>query len=261
MEDMFFSHFNSILGDAPARDFSIDLAVVGISSLDLSQLDTPFTEEIVAAIKSMPLNRALSPDGFTTEFYRVAWPTIKTDMVSAIYAFVAGDSRDLAHLNNAFITLLTKKDGASSLSDFHPISLIHSVGKLITKALALRLALWLNLIVTTSQSAFISGRSIHDSFKLVHSTATLLKRTKKAKILLKLDISRPLIPLDGPSYWRCLGHGGSASVGAIGSRQSCAPQHPNPPQFSSRSYSFRHQKTEARVFSLSFPVRDDHGHS
>jgi len=33
-----------------------------------------------------------------------------------------------------------KKDGAAAITDFRPISLIHSFVKIITKALALRLA-------------------------------------------------------------------------------------------------------------------------
>jgi hypothetical protein len=36
-------------------------------------------------------------------------------------------------LNSAFITLLPKKEDASNIKDYRPISLVHSFAKLITK--------------------------------------------------------------------------------------------------------------------------------
>uniref|UniRef100_A0A453N7T1 Reverse transcriptase domain-containing protein n=1 Tax=Aegilops tauschii subsp. strangulata TaxID=200361 RepID=A0A453N7T1_AEGTS len=44
---------------------------------------------------------------------------------------------NFAKINSAFVTLLPKKDGAESVGDFRPISLINSIAKLITKVLSL----------------------------------------------------------------------------------------------------------------------------
>uniref|UniRef100_A0A452YUV3 Reverse transcriptase domain-containing protein n=1 Tax=Aegilops tauschii subsp. strangulata TaxID=200361 RepID=A0A452YUV3_AEGTS len=44
-------------------------------------------------------------------------------------------------LNTAVVVLLPKKDGAATITDYRPISLIHSIAKLISKVLSLRLAL------------------------------------------------------------------------------------------------------------------------
>jgi hypothetical protein len=43
--------------------------------------------------------------------------------------------------------------------DFHPISLVHSFAKLVTKVLAARLV-YIDELISTSQSAFIRGRCI-----------------------------------------------------------------------------------------------------
>ncbi|XP_062198268.1 uncharacterized protein LOC133900987 [Phragmites australis] len=191
MEETLFSHFSSILGIAPPHDFSINLHELGIAPLDLQALDAPFSvAEILGAIRRTPLNKAPEPDGFSTEFYQATWPVISNDMTMAICAFAMGDRRGLDHLNTAFITLIPKKEGAMSLSDYRPISLIHSIDKIITKTLALRLAPRLNSLIMNCQSAFISRRSIHNNFKLVHSTARLLKKSKKPKVPFKLDISK-----------------------------------------------------------------------
>uniref|UniRef100_A0A452XQY7 Reverse transcriptase domain-containing protein n=1 Tax=Aegilops tauschii subsp. strangulata TaxID=200361 RepID=A0A452XQY7_AEGTS len=47
---------------------------------------------------------------------------------------------DFAALNSAMVVLLPKKDGATSMADYRPISLIHSIAKLIAKVLSMRLA-------------------------------------------------------------------------------------------------------------------------
>uniref|UniRef100_A0A453P3J7 Uncharacterized protein n=1 Tax=Aegilops tauschii subsp. strangulata TaxID=200361 RepID=A0A453P3J7_AEGTS len=47
---------------------------------------------------------------------------------------------DMSVINNAAIMLLPKKDGATEIIDYRPISLIHSIGKLISKVLSIRLA-------------------------------------------------------------------------------------------------------------------------
>ena len=53
---------------------------------------------------------------------------------------------------------------ANFLADFRPISLTHSIAKLVSKLLANWLAPYLNQLVSRAQSAFIKRRSIHDNF-------------------------------------------------------------------------------------------------
>jgi hypothetical protein len=84
------------------------------------------------------------------------------------------DSRNFHDLNGALLVLIPKTAEASSIRDYRPISLIHLLGKLFSKVLANRLAPRLHELVHCSQSAFINGRCIHDSFKFVQASAKLL---------------------------------------------------------------------------------------
>ena len=45
-------------------------------------------------------------------------------------------------------------------------------------------------MVSTNQSAFIVGRSMHDNFLLVQETVRLLQNLKAPRVLLKLDIAK-----------------------------------------------------------------------
>jgi hypothetical protein len=83
-------------------------------------------------------------------------------------ALFFGDSRMFRTLNNAYIVLLPKIPDASMPSDYRPITMIHSFGKLASKLLAARLAPKLPQIISPSpnENAFIRARTIHDNYKI-----------------------------------------------------------------------------------------------
>ena len=58
-------------------------------------------------------------------------------------------------LNRVVVALLPKKDGAATISDYRPISLIHSITKLISRVLSLRIASVIHKVISPAQSAFL----------------------------------------------------------------------------------------------------------
>ena len=93
-------------------------------------------------------------------------------------------------LNSANIVLLPKKDGANRPADFRPISLMHSMAKLLAKVLANRLAPHLQKLVSPCQSAFIQGRNIQDNFRYIHEAINHFHKSKTPMLFLKLDIAK-----------------------------------------------------------------------
>jgi hypothetical protein len=71
-----------------------------------------------------------------------------------------------------------------------PISLSHSISKLISKCLASRLSVELNNLVSRAQSAFIKSRSIQDNFLYTQNLLRALHRAKQPGLFLKLDIAK-----------------------------------------------------------------------
>jgi len=192
-EQNIFNFYNTLLGKCADREVIVNLEELHLPRFDLVDLDNPFSEEEVwKTIGSLPPNKAPGPDGFTGKFYKVCWPTIKTDIMAAISAVWSRKLGNFELLNSAFITLLPKKDDATNIRDYRPISLVHSFAKLVTKLLANRLAGRLDQMVTPNQSAFIKGRFILDNFMLVQYTTRFLHQQKQPRILLKLDITKAL---------------------------------------------------------------------
>jgi hypothetical protein len=85
---------------------------------------------------------------------------------------------------------LPKKEDAKVVGDFRPISLSHSIVKLISKMLAARLSSDLDLLVSRAQSAFIRKMSIQDNFLYTQNLIRELHRAGKPTLFLKLDIAK-----------------------------------------------------------------------
>jgi hypothetical protein len=76
------------------------------------------------------------------------------------------------------------------VKDYRPISLVHSFSKLFSKLMAKRIRRKLCDVVSTNESAFIRGRSLHDNFILVRQVARKINQRRQPGVLLKLDLTR-----------------------------------------------------------------------
>ncbi|KAM0827167.1 hypothetical protein ACQ4PT_068367 [Festuca glaucescens] len=192
-------YFMGLLGAAQPWEFGLSFEALGLQPLDLSGLEAQFTEgEVRAAICAMPTNKSPGPDGFSWEFYRHCWPIIKVDVMADLREVWLGRDQGFEALNEALITLLSKKDGAVELKDFRPISLVHSFARLLTKVLARRLAPRMPDLVDSNQTAFIRGRCIQDNFLLVKNSAKLLHTKKIPSLLLKVDVAKAFDNISWP---------------------------------------------------------------
>jgi hypothetical protein len=80
-----------------------------------------------------PPDKALGPDGFMARFLQVAWPVIRVDIMWVFYALWHADTRSWHAINQALLVLLPESPNVCTIKDFRPISLIHVVGKFISK--------------------------------------------------------------------------------------------------------------------------------
>lgn len=203
--EAFFKHFDDILGTQCNREANLDFTFLGLPVVDTSLLDVCFSEEVWRTIQEIPVDRAQGPDGFTGLFYRTAWNIIKPDIMRAFHALWTLDGRSLYLINQAYIVLL-KKELPAEISDYRPLSLIHSFANLFTKVLATRLTPLMQHLVRSNQSAFFRGRVIDENFRAVQLSAKLLCRNKKPSALLKIEIAKAFDTVNWSFLFQLLEH-------------------------------------------------------
>ncbi|KAK1681825.1 hypothetical protein QYE76_042673 [Lolium multiflorum] len=172
-----YSHFDNLLGTAVDRDCTLNLAQLIDPSDSLLEMDAPFTDEE---------------------------DTVKPDLMAIFHELYNCRGRGFQKLNQALLTLLPKRPDTHELGDYSPISLIHLVAKVFAKVLSLRLASRLDDLVSKSQNAFISGRSLHDNFILVRQSMRLLHQLREPRVLLKLDLAKAFDTISWPFLFEVL---------------------------------------------------------
>lgn len=154
-----FQYFSSLFGPPNQRLHTFDWSTLQLPVLQQQQqssLEEEFSEEeIWQVIDQMASEKAPGPDGYIGFFFKTAWSVIRQDFMAALNHFYQQRGKHFDQLNKAHMVLIPKISGAKSLSQYRPISLTHSVAKIISKLLANRLAPHMNVLVSRAQSAFI----------------------------------------------------------------------------------------------------------
>ena len=164
MSDQVVQFYKNLYKDTEEwRPFVEGLEFDQIEGLERDWLERRFeNEEILHVVKELEGDKASGPDGFSMAFYHHCWGIVERDVL-AIFEEFYQHSKFEKSLNATFIALIPKKNGASNIRDFRPISLVGSVYKILAKALANRLKEVLDQLISESQNSFVGGKQILNS--------------------------------------------------------------------------------------------------
>ncbi|KAL0298052.1 UNVERIFIED_CONTAM: hypothetical protein Sangu_3165000 [Sesamum angustifolium] len=111
-------------------------------------------DEVKTAFFDIEEDKAPGPDGFSSGFFKAAWPVVGGEVSNAIIDFFK-TGRLLKQLNATLLTLIPKVRTPNSVAEFRPISCCNVIYKVITKILVSRIREILELLISPSQNAFV----------------------------------------------------------------------------------------------------------
>ena len=149
-------------------------------------------KEILQVVSELKGDKALGPDGFTMAFYHHCWSVVEKDVLAVFEEFFQHCKFEKS-LNATFIALIPKKNDASNIRDFWPISLVGSVYKILSKVLANRLRVVLDQLIFETQNSFVGGRQILDSVLIANECVDSQGKSKVPGLICNLILKKPTI--------------------------------------------------------------------
>ena len=148
-----------------------------LSKIELKQLNTTDSNKLEGKIshheasltlKHMKNNKSPGSSGYTPEFFKCFWGKLSHFVVRAInYAFESGELSLTQKLG--IITCIPKGNKSRDLlKNWRPLSLLNTIYKIASGAIANRLKTVLNLLIDNDQTGFISGRFIGENTRLIY---------------------------------------------------------------------------------------------
>ncbi|KAL0308180.1 UNVERIFIED_CONTAM: Transposon TX1 uncharacterized protein [Sesamum angustifolium] len=187
--------FRFVGGDRTAR--AIDLRYLRpwarhiLSDDEARAIIRPVTiDEVKTAFFDIEEDKAPGPDGFSSGFFKTAWPVVGGEVSIAIMDFFK-TGRLLKQVNATLLILIPKVRTPHSVADFRSISCCNVIYKVITKILVSRIRESLDLLISPSQNAFVLGRLISDNVLLAQELFSGYNQCRlPPKCALKVDLRK-----------------------------------------------------------------------
>ncbi|XP_042489520.1 uncharacterized protein LOC122069537, partial [Macadamia integrifolia] len=150
----------------------------------------PEMDEIKRVVWSLDPESSPGPDGFPRAFFKKCWEIVGVDYCEAVRAFFRGGKLPNG-VNNSWVTLIPKVEGAATLDKFRPIYMANFFCKVLSKIMAERLFCLLPRFASEEQGAFQRGKIISANIGLASELANLLHTSVRGSGMgIKVDVQK-----------------------------------------------------------------------
>ena len=161
-------------------------------------------EDLKDSLFSMSGSKSPGNDGLTVEFYKLFWPELKNILFASVCY-----SREVGELSSsqrqAIIKLIEKRDKDKRfIENWRPISLLNVDTKIISKSLASRFLPVLPSIISHDQTAYVKGRYIGESIRLISDILDVSSRYNIPGYILTVDLQKAFDSIDHTFLLACL---------------------------------------------------------
>ncbi|KAL2224542.1 UNVERIFIED_CONTAM: hypothetical protein Sindi_3021900 [Sesamum indicum] len=162
-----------------------------ITDEEANQLLLPISaDDVKQAMFDIADDKAPGPDGYSSRFFKAAWPVVGEEVTRAVLDFFS-TGKLLKQVNSTILALIPKVHTPMSVNDFRPISCCNVLYKIIAKLLVQKISVLLDKIVSPCQTAFIPGRSIGDNIMLAQELFSRYNQMRlPPRCALKVDIRK-----------------------------------------------------------------------
>ena len=204
----FYSHLFTRKIDKSKSDcvaFLNSLLIPKISDQHKEDCDRELTvEDLKNSLFSMSGGKSPGNDGLTVEFYKFFWSDIKDIFYSSVCY-----SRQVGELSSsqkqAIIKLLEKRDKDKRyIENWRPISLLNVDTKIVSKSLASRFLPVLPSIISSDQTAYVKGRYIGESIRLISDILDISNKLSIPGYMLTVDLQKAFDSIDHVFLVACL---------------------------------------------------------
>ena len=143
----------------------------------------------------MPKNKSSGNDGLTKEFYERFWDELKIPFIACLRKSFP---KELSNSQKqAVIRLIENKDKDKRyIQNWRPLSLLDTDVKILSKALVQRLKETLPFLISLNQSAYVDGRFISESGRLISDLLEISNTLKLDGLLATIDIQKAFDSVD-----------------------------------------------------------------
>ncbi|KAL2246342.1 UNVERIFIED_CONTAM: hypothetical protein Sindi_2902400 [Sesamum indicum] len=192
----FVSYYQNLLGGTRRR-LSVDIRYLRpwarhcITDEEANQLLLPLSaDDVKQAVFDIADDKAPGPDGYSSRFFKAAWPVVGEEVTRAVLDFFS-TGKLLKQINSTILALIPKVHTPMSVNDFRPISCCNVLYKIIAKLLVQKISVLLDKIVSPCPIAFIPGRSIGDNIMLAQELFSRYNQMRlPPRCALKVDIRK-----------------------------------------------------------------------
>ena len=173
------------------NNYLSDCPIPQLSEEQTLQCEENFSEkEFYQALINMPNNKSPGNDRLTKEFYETFWGELKTPLISSFECAFIKDELSSSQ-KQAVIKLIEKLDRDKRfIKNWRPISLLNVDTKIISKVLSGRIKEVLPSLISSNQTAYVDGRIISESGRLISDILEITDLSKQNRILLTIDIEK-----------------------------------------------------------------------
>ena len=161
-------------------------------------------DDLEESLKSMSAGKSPGNDGLTIEFYKFFWNEVKTTLFDS-YKHSQRVGELSTSQRQAIIKLIEKRDKDKRfIQNWRPISLLNVDTKILSKCIASRMIPVLPTIISCDQTAYVKGRYIGESIRLISDILDLTKKYDVPGYILTVDLEKAFDSIDPVFLIACL---------------------------------------------------------